>query len=226
MSDAYVDPRSEPAGEFEAYLGRLQELVAEAKAMPLSASIMVNKSEIQELLAAMREAMPTELREAHRVLRERDHILERADRRARRIIDDAQAEQRQMVSRTTVVQEAEREAERIVDEAEEHARQLRLEAEDYVDAKLANFEVVLQKTLQAVERGREKLQGTLHVEQLGEEEQAEGPPGQPEHEEPAPEARSAPQETRGVPPETRNGPGERTADRGGALRDVASGGAR
>jgi hypothetical protein len=38
-----------------------------------------------------------------------------------------------------------------------------------VDAKLANFEVVLQKTLGAVERGREKLRGRLDADQLAAE---------------------------------------------------------
>jgi hypothetical protein len=47
---------------------------------------------------------------------------------------------------------------------------MRLEAEDYVDAKLANFEVVLHKTLTAVERGRERLRGRLDVDALNEAE--------------------------------------------------------
>jgi hypothetical protein len=34
---------------------------------------------------------------------------------------------------------------------------MRSEVDDYVDAKLANFEIVLNKTLAAVLRGREKL---------------------------------------------------------------------
>jgi hypothetical protein len=38
-----------------------------------------------------------------------------------------------------------------------------MEAEDYVDAKLANFEIVLQKTLAAVARGRESLRGRLEA---------------------------------------------------------------
>jgi hypothetical protein len=45
--------------------------------------------------------------------------------------------------------------------ARTQAEAMRLQTEDYVDAKLANFEVVLHKTLSAVERGREKLRGRL-----------------------------------------------------------------
>ena len=40
---------------------------------------------------------------------------------------------------------------------------MRAEVDDYVDTKLANFEVVLDKTLTAVRRGRDKLSGrTAH----------------------------------------------------------------
>jgi hypothetical protein len=36
---------------------------------------------------------------------------------------------------------------------------MRMEVDDYVDAKLANFEVILRKTLAAVEHGRDKISG-------------------------------------------------------------------
>lgn len=167
MSNAPVDGRPDAAtADLEGYLRRLDEMLADAKAMPLSASIMVNKAEVEELVGALHTAIPEEVRRARRVLRERDQILDDAEEEARRLVREAKEEQERLVARTDVVQAAEREADRIVEEAEEHARQLRLEAEDYVDAKLANFEVVLQKTLKAVGRGREKLRGTLHSEEL------------------------------------------------------------
>ena len=40
------------------------------------------------------------------------------------------------------------------------------EVDDYIDAKLANFEIVLSKTLDAVARGRDKIQGRRAVEDL------------------------------------------------------------
>ena len=43
---------------------------------------------------------------------------------------------------------------------------MRAEVEDYVDAKLANFEIVLTKTLRAVERGRQKLSGAHELDAL------------------------------------------------------------
>jgi len=45
-------------------------------------------------------------------------------------------------------------------DSEYEADRMRQEVDDYVDAKLAGFEVALNKTLSAVSRGREKLRGT------------------------------------------------------------------
>jgi cell division septum initiation protein DivIVA len=160
-------------------LAALEHIVAEAKAVPLSASIMVNRAETEGALHDLRDALPDELAQARWVVRERDEILERAQADAERVLADARAERDRLVSHEEVVRAAQEEAERLLGESREHARQIRLEAEDYVDAKLANFEVVLQKTLGAVERGRQKLRGHLDTDQLNDERRELGVEGQP-----------------------------------------------
>jgi cell division septum initiation protein DivIVA len=159
----------EPPIDVAMRLEELEQLVADAKAVPLSASIMINRSEVETLVHDIRAVMPDELAQARWVVRERDEILDRAQADADRLLDDARAEQARLVSEEAVVLAAHQEAERVLGEAREHARQIRLEAEDYVDAKLANFEVVLHKTLGAVERGRLKLRGRLDTDALTEE---------------------------------------------------------
>jgi F0F1-type ATP synthase membrane subunit b/b' len=142
-------------------LVRLQELLENARAMPLSASVMVNRDEFGELLADAVEGLPDELREARWVLKERDEVIEHARHEAERIVEAARVRAERMVERTEVVREARRTAEEIIEDAERNASQLRNEAEDYVDRKLAAFEVVLDRTMQAVQKGRERLQ--VHV---------------------------------------------------------------
>jgi cell division septum initiation protein DivIVA len=163
------DTRGVPV-DVEAKLHQLERLVGEAKTMPLSASIMVNRAEIEGLVADIRDALPDELTQARWVVKERDEILVRAESDGARLVEDAVAERDRLVTEQEVMRAAERESARMLDEAREHARQIRLEAEDYVDAKLANFEVVLNKTLTAVEKGRQKLRGRLDTDQLAEEE--------------------------------------------------------
>ncbi len=63
-----------------------------------------------------------------------------------------------MVEKNELVREARRTAEEILEDAERQAGAMRHEAEDYVDRKLASFEVVLDRTMQAVQKGRERLQ--------------------------------------------------------------------
>ena len=162
------DTRGVPS-DLVARLADLEQLVGDAKAVPLSASVMVNRAEIEDLVIEVREALPDELTQARWVVRERDEILERAEADADRVRAEAQEAQARLVSDQEVARAADREAARIVEEAREHARQIRLEAEDYVDAKLANFEVVLNKTLSAVEKGRQKLRGRLDADELAEE---------------------------------------------------------
>jgi acetyl-CoA carboxylase biotin carboxyl carrier protein len=131
------------------------------------------ESEVDGVVADLRDALPDELTQARWVIKERDEILERAQSDADRILEDARKERDRLVSQQEVVRTADAEAERVLVQAREQARRIRLEAEDYVDAKLANFEVVLSKTLTAVERGRAKLRGTTDADSLADDDHDE-----------------------------------------------------
>jgi len=153
-------------GRVEDVLDELDAMLDDARTMPLSASVLVNRAEVTARLRAVRSLLPEELAQARWVVQRNDEILARAEEDAARTLADAREESARLVSEQHVVREAEEEAARIRAAAEDAARGMRLEAEDYVDAKLANFEVVLQKTLATVERGRERLRGRLDADDL------------------------------------------------------------
>jgi hypothetical protein len=154
-----------------ALLRQLREALDAARSMPLSASVMVNRDEFGEVLETAIDGLPEELRQARWLLKERDEVIERAEHEAARIIDVARVRAERMVERTEVVREARRAAEDTIDQAGRLAAQMRLEAEDYVDRKLASFEVVLDRTMQAVAKGRERLSvhAPAHEDILGPE---------------------------------------------------------
>lgn len=152
----------------EAKLAQLEELLAEAKPVPLSSSIMLNRAEVDGLVGEIRTAVPEEVKQARWVTKERADVLAKARAEADAMIEQARKERENLVAGTEVVAAARTEAERIRSEAREDARRLRLEADDYVDAQLAKFEVLLQKTLATVERGRENLRGRLGADALAE----------------------------------------------------------
>lgn len=152
--------------DVEAKLHQLERLLADAKAVPLSASVMVNRAEIDGLVADLRTALPDELTQARWVLKERDEILELARADADELLVEARTDRDRMLAEQSIVREAEEQADRLLEDARGQARRLRLEAEDYVDAKLANFEVVLTRTLATVEKGRAKLRGGASTDAL------------------------------------------------------------
>ena len=131
--------------------------------MPLSASAMINKQEILDHLESIKQSAPEELKQARWVMRDREEVLQSTQRQSEKMLTDAQAERDRLVAKTEIVAAANVEADKIIDDAKSRAREIRMEAEDYVDAKLASFEVVLQKTLSAVEKGRERLRGRLDL---------------------------------------------------------------
>jgi hypothetical protein len=146
--------------ETEEILLQLRDIVDGAKQVPLSASSMISKEEVLELLDEALVRLPEELRAARWLLKERDEYLARVRHDGDEILDQARARAERMVQRTEVVKSAEARAYTIVDNAEAEARRLHHEVEDFCDQKLASFEIVLERTMKLVASGRQKLQGT------------------------------------------------------------------
>jgi cell division septum initiation protein DivIVA len=159
------DRHNEPF-DVEALLRRAIEVVDAAKSMPLSASVIIPRDDIRGILEACIDNLPLEIRQANWMLRERAEFLAKMEREGDEILRAARERAERMVERSEVVKEAQRTAQRVVQEAQEESRRLQHEAEDYCDQKLAQFEVILEKTWRTVQGGREKLRGSpiLNIE--------------------------------------------------------------
>ena len=166
-------PPAIPIGQMsvlEDLVRQLEESVRSARHMPLSSSALVDRKEVLDLIELLKRSIPEEIARARAVIRDRDDVVDRARTQAERVLERAQTEREQQLSKTEIVQAASREADRMVAEAEAVSRRIKAEAESYVEGKLATFEVVLQKTLAAVERGRARLGGRLEQDELSSEE--------------------------------------------------------
>ena len=134
-------------------------MVEEARSVPLSASCVVHRGEILEILEGAREYLPSDLFEAEKIISERDRIIEEGRTSAESMIATAREDVARLVEQTAIVQSARDEAQRILDDARDIAAQEREEVEAYIDGRLATLEVILNKTMDAVARGRERLEG-------------------------------------------------------------------
>ena len=140
-------------------IDKLDDLVHNAKPVPLTDQVRVDREEIYDLLDQMRATIPEEIKQARWIVKERQEMLAEAKRESERIIKEARDQQQRLVSQEEITKQAERAAEEIVEDANARAREIRLGAEDYADEILNTLEVNLQKFTAAVQRGRDRLAG-------------------------------------------------------------------
>ncbi len=134
-------------------------MVEEARGVPLSASCVVHRAELLEILDESRNALPHDFAKAQNLLASRDAIVEEGRQSAEQLVAMAREEVARMVEQTAIVQAARDESQRILDETRSMAERERQEVENYIDSRLATLEVILNKTMDAVSRGRERLAG-------------------------------------------------------------------
>jgi hypothetical protein len=162
MTDQFLDVEEDaPDVGIESILDQLLEIVATAKSMPLSSSVMVSREEVTSLLQSAVECLPDELRQARWLLREREEFLAERTREAEALMEEVRAQAERMVQRTEIVRQANAVAQRILDDANDEARTMRHEAEDFCDQKLAGMEIVLDRLTKTVQSGRAKLAAPL-----------------------------------------------------------------
>jgi hypothetical protein len=142
-------------------LDALEQAVSAARAMPMSASVLVSRAELLDLVEQARAALPSQLQRADDVLAAADAERAAARADAERIEAAARRRAAELVEQESVVALAHERAAQIVREAEETARGLRRDADDYCDRRLADFEIDLGKVLSQVQAGRAKLADRL-----------------------------------------------------------------
>jgi hypothetical protein len=165
--DDFDEPaRAAPVGAhvangLESLLHLAVEIVQQAKSMPLSASVLVARDEMLDVLESALHSLPEEIREARWALRDREELMAAEIRKAEQLMDRVRAEAARMVDKTEIVRNARVAADRIVAEAEERSRTLINEAEDFCDQKLGGMEIVLDRLTKTVKSGRERLRPTV-----------------------------------------------------------------
>jgi hypothetical protein len=134
-------------------IDKLDDLVHNAKAVPLTDQVRIDREEIYDILDQMRATIPEEIKQARWIVKERQEMLAEAKREVDRLLAEAREQAVREASQTEIVKIAQD----IVDDARREAREARLEMEDWADSMLASLEANLDRFLTAVRRGRERL---------------------------------------------------------------------
>ncbi|CAB4865660.1 MAG: hypothetical protein F2793_02220 [Actinobacteria bacterium] len=145
-------------------LAELLVLIEDAKSMPLSASCIVNRSQVLDLVEEIRHLLPESVHRADELLADRETVVRDGLREAERIINRARSDADRMVSEHEVYLAAVAEAQAMRNDVADETDRMRRETDDYIDAKLAAFEITLERTLKIVARGRDRLNNAMYQE--------------------------------------------------------------
>jgi cell division septum initiation protein DivIVA len=144
-----------------ALIDRIEELIDSGRNVPLSGNKIIDPEKVYELIDEIRAQFPDELKQARWIVKERQEMLEEAEKEASRVLEEAKSRAEAIASEQEIVKLAEQQRADILDDARAREREIRLGAEDYADEMLANLEVNLGKLLTSVQRGRDRLQGKV-----------------------------------------------------------------
>jgi cell division septum initiation protein DivIVA len=147
--------------DFMALLDKLDDLIGQSRSIPLTQITLVNRKRLFSLMDQIRTTLPEEVKQARWIVKERSEMLDEAEKESSRIIEDARIGAENMAAETEIVRLAEHQAKEVIEAAKVREREIRLGAEDYADEMLAKLEVDLGKLLNAVQRGRDRLQGRI-----------------------------------------------------------------
>ncbi len=144
--------------DFMYLLDRLEEALAGGSKLPLTARTLVEAQGCLDILDQMRVALPSEIRQARRVIAERDNMLAQARDEAERIIRNAELRASRMVEEHALARGAQARALEIEDRAEQAAQQIRSEAERYAGIVLSRITERLEQALGTVKAGLRELE--------------------------------------------------------------------
>ncbi|MFM8621302.1 MAG: ATP synthase subunit B/B' [Candidatus Nanopelagicaceae bacterium] len=142
------------------------KMVEEARGVPLSASCVVHRGEMLGVLDEAKAALPESFAKAESILANRDKVIDEGRMQAEQMVAMAREEASQIIEQTAIMQQAREEAKDILVQARNEAAEQRAEIEEYIDSRLATLEVILNKTQEAISRGRERLAGSTDKDVL------------------------------------------------------------
>ena len=150
-------------------LDDIENLVVDAKRMPLTNSIFISESDLVRLLDNLRQELPNELANAQEIMDSRDEILNQARGESEQIISRAKDTAEQMIEESKIVQESKEKAELIMEQTKaqakelyetsyQQARQLRLNANNYANQVFDHLILNVGNALEVLKQARDELQ--------------------------------------------------------------------
>jgi cell division septum initiation protein DivIVA len=140
-----------------ALIDQLDELLSNAKAVPLSDQLRVEKEEVYALLDGIRATLPDAVKQARWVVKQREQLMTEAQRECERLLGEAGEQAARLTSEAAVERLADRRADEIPAAARLTAHEQLLKVDEWAEQILATLDPNFERFLRAIQRGRQGL---------------------------------------------------------------------
>lgn len=141
----------------EEILDEMEIVLLDAPRVPFTNKRMVEEDEFARLLDELREALPVEVKEANKILNNRQKIMEDAQKEAQSIIDQGKNYVSKLTDENVITRQAQDQANEIVGQAQKSADELRADAVLYADNVFTHLEGNIEKAIEVIRQGHAAL---------------------------------------------------------------------
>jgi len=138
-------------------LEELEQLLNSGSQVPFSKKVMLERSQIDDLVVEIKNKLPDELKQARWVKEERQRILQDAQKEANDIIKEAENKIISMIDEHEITKKAYEQRTEILDAAESYQKELIVATREHADTILANLEKTLKDNLDMIKSNRKEL---------------------------------------------------------------------
>jgi cell division septum initiation protein DivIVA len=139
-------------------IDRLETMVTNAKRMPITGKLLMDEQELADLIDQMRTVIPEEIKQARKILRERDSILAEAQHQADEVLRTAHEQAEMLLDEKGLLAEAQARANEYMEQVEREAQERIQGADDYARQVLTQLRDQLARHLRTIEKGLDALE--------------------------------------------------------------------
>ncbi|MFL5761031.1 MAG: ATPase [Thermomicrobiales bacterium] len=140
---------------------RLEELVGIGKRVPFSGRVMVEEEQFLALVDQLRIAVPNEIKQAQRVIKERERIIAESQDEAAKILETARKRAEYFVSEQGILNEARQQSEDLLRQVEERRNRSKSEIDEFALQQFNKLEEAMREGLEIIDNAVRETVATL-----------------------------------------------------------------
>ncbi|NLW25505.1 MAG: ATPase [Clostridia bacterium] len=139
-------------------LDEFEAEVEESAKIPLTNKAILPEEVLYNYIDQLRANLPEDIREAQWIKKERQRIIDEAEREAKKIIENAKMKVEELISQTEIVRLAEQHSQEIIKKAQLQAQEITEGAFSFADEIMSQLQIQLEKNLEIIREGRKSIQ--------------------------------------------------------------------